>query len=1079
MIKGVLTFGLTRRPIVLLGLLVFICAGLIAFTRLNIEAYPNPAPVILEITAQAAGLSAEEMERYYTIPMEVGLAATPGVDIIRSTSFYGLSFVRVTFRYGIDYYFALNQTAISLQQNVNLPNNVVPSIQGSSLVGEIYRYQVKGPPHFGLTNLRTVQDWVVQRRLLAVEGVVQVNTWGGTTKEFEVEVDLHKLDAYNVTLPQVISAIGNANINVGGRTINFGQQSVNIRGVGLLDSGGAEDLTKGYRVRDIENVVLAQSNGVPIRVRDVAQVSVGHVPRLGNAGRDSEDDVVAAIVVMNRTLHTNDVAPRVKAEIERINGDGTLPPGVKLVAFYDRTTLVSVTTATVLHNLIFGCILVFLVQWTFLGNLRSAIIVGVNIPFALFFSIIVLVLRGEDANLLSVGAVDFGIIVDSAVILVENIFRNCQGGPENRRHLLEQLAEGQFGDDPTRLAGDGGAWTDRLRTIFASALQVDKAVFFSTAVTVAAFVPLFTMQGVEGQIFNPMARTYGYALVGALLATFTVTPVLAAYLLPEHLDESDTLVVLALRHTYTPVLRWSLQHRKTMAVSAAACLGLFALIMPRLGTEFLPALEEGNLWIRATMPPTISLEAGMPIVKRIREILLSYPEIVTVVSQHGRPDNGSDAAGFNNAEFFVPLKPFEEWPTGVSKEKLIDELQKRFAAEFVGIGFNFSQYIQDNVEEGLSGVKGANSVKIIGRDLRTLEAISQQVLKEMASVEGVTDLGVFPVLGQPNLNIKVDRDNAARYGLNAGDINSVVQAALGGTTATTLLEADRQFGVIVRLTREYRSNFDEIRNVKVSYQTPAGTNAYIPLSELADISLDTGASYIYHERNERFIPIKFSVRGRDLGSTVAAAQRRIAQNVKLPVGYRIVWAGEFEELQQAKARLEIIVPISLLMILVLLYGLFNSLRDSLLALAGIPFAAGGGILALYFTGQDFSISAAVGFVSLFGVSVMNGILIMTYFHEVRTPGMSAVEAMFHAASQRMRPMLMTALSACIGLLPAAISTGIGSQVQRPLATVVVGGMFLGPIILLVVVPAVQTLFLDRQRNAAEALPRDQPSALRP
>jgi cobalt-zinc-cadmium resistance protein CzcA len=461
-IKGLLTFGLTRRPIVLLGFLVFLVAGLIAFTKLNIEAYPNPAPVILEITAQAGGLSAEEMERYYTIPMEVGLAATPGVDIIRSTSFYGLSFVRVTFRYGVDYYFALNQTAISLQQNVNLPNNVVPSIQGSSLVGEIYRYQFKGPSHFGLTNLRTVQDWVVQRRLLTVEGVVQVNTWGGTTKEFQVEVDLHKLDAYNVTLPQVISAIGNANINVGGRTIHFGQQSVNIRGVGLFDSGGAEDLTQGFRVRDIENVVLAQSNGVPIKVRDVAQVSVGYVPRLGNAGRDNEDEVVAAIVVMNRTLHTNDVAPRVKAEIERINSDGTLPPGVKLVPFYDRTTLVTVTTATVLHNLIFGCILVFLIQWVFLGNLRSAIIVGVNIPFALFFSIIILVLRGEDANLLSVGAVDFGIIVDSAVILVENIFRNCQGGPENRQHLLQQLAEGRFGADPTRSAGDGGGWTDRL-----------------------------------------------------------------------------------------------------------------------------------------------------------------------------------------------------------------------------------------------------------------------------------------------------------------------------------------------------------------------------------------------------------------------------------------------------------------------------------------------------------------------------------------------------------------------------------------------------------------------------------------
>ncbi len=1070
MLKGVLQFGLTRRPIILLCLLVFVGGGLIAFTKLNIEAYPNPAPVILEITAQANGLSAEEMERYYTIPMEVGLATTPGIDIIRSTSFYGLSFVRVTFNYGIDYYFALTQAAISLQQNVNLPGSAVPSIQGSSLVGEIYRYQVTGPPHFGLTNLRTIEDWIVQRRLLTVPGVVQVNTWGGTTKEFEVEVDLHKLDAYNVTLPQIIAAIGNANINVGGRTISFGQQSVNIRGIGLLNSGGNEDLTQGYHVEDIQNIVLSQTNGVPVKIKDVADVRVGYVPRLGKAGRDREDDVVAAIVVMNRTLHTNDVVPRIKREVEKINTDGTLPPGVKLVPFYDRTILVSVTTKTVLHNLIFGCILVFLIQWIFLGNLRSAIIVGVNIPFALFFSIIILVMRGEDANLLSVGAVDFGIIVDSAVILVENIFRNFQSSPADQQRIVHDLAEGRYGEDPTRGGAGGPAWTDRLRIIFASVLQVDKAVFFSTAVTVAAFVPLFTMQGVEGQIFNPMARTYGYALFGALLATFTVTPVLASILLPEHIAETETIVVRALRAIYSPVLRWSLAHRATMVVVAVGFLALFGFLLTRLGTEFLPALEEGNLWIRATMPPTISLEAGMPIVNRLREILISHPEVITVVSQHGRPDNGSDASGFKNSEFFLPIKPFDEWATCMTKEKLISDLQRQFSNEFSGIGFNFSQYIQDNVEEGLSGVKGANSVKIIGRDLTKLDQIADQVMKEMARVEGVTDLGVFPVLGQPNLNVNVNRERAARYGLNAGDINNVVQAALGGTSATTLLEADRQFSVTVRLAPEYRNAIDSVRSIKVGYQTPSGANAYVPLSELADISLDTGASYIYHERNERFMPIKFSVRGRDLGSTVAEAQQRIAQNVKLPTGYRITWAGEFEELQQAKARLEVIVPISLLMILVLLYGLFNSLRDSLMALAGIPFAAGGGIVALYFSGLDFSISAAVGFVSLFGVSVMNGILIMTYYNEVRASGMGTVEAMFHAAEQRMRPMLMTALSACIGLLPAAVSSGIGSQVQRPLATVVVGGMLVGPIIMLVVVPAVQTLFLGRDRPAAAAPP---------
>jgi heavy metal efflux system protein len=1054
-LKGLLQFGLTRRPIVLLFLLVFIAGGLIAFTRLNIEAYPNPAPVILEITAQAPGLSAEEMERYYTIPIEVGVATTPGVHNIRSTSFYGLSFVRVTFDYGIDYYFAYQQTAISLQQNVSLPNNVSPNIQGSSLVGEIYRYQVVGPPHFGLTNLHSVNQWIVIRRLLRVPGVVAVNPWGGTTKEFEVEVDRDKLDAYGITIPQLISAINNANINVGGRTIDVGQQSVTVRGVGLIDDGGTNDLTKGYNVDDLENIVLTQSNGVPVLVKDVAKVSVGFAQRLSRASRDDQDDIVFGIVVMNRTLHTNDVAARVKAEVEKMNSDGSLPRGVKIVPFYDRTTLVDVTTHTVLHNLIFGCLLVFFIQWIFLGDLRSAIIVGANIPFALFFSIIILVLLGDSANLLSVGAIDFGIIVDSCVILVENVFRNFQAPASDRQQLLLDHSS------PTI---SSRSWTDRLRLIYLSVLQVDKAIFFSTAITIAAFVPLFTMQGVEGQIFGPMAKTYGYALIGALIATFTVSPCLASLLVPEHVRETETALVRGLRRAYTPVLRWTLGHKAVTAAIGIAFLALAGLLVPRLGTEFLPALEEGNLWIRASMPPTISLEAGMKYVTRMREILRSHPEVVTVVTQHGRPDDGSDASPLSNVEIFAPLKPFDQWPAGMTKEKLIEQLQKEFANEFVGIDFNFSQYIQDNIEEALSGVKGANSVKVIGPDLTVLERLGTDVLHQMAQVSGVTDLGVFRVLGQPNLNIKVDRKKAARYGLNAGDINTVVQAAVGGTSAGQVLEGDRQFNINVRCAPEYRNDIDAVGNLRVGYSTPAGNNAYIPLGDLATIKLETGASYIYHEGNERYIPIKFSVRDRDLGGAIEEAQARIAKNVQLPQGYRIVWAGEFEELQAAQKRLEFVVPISLALIMVLLYGLFNSLRDSLVALAGIPFAIAGGVLALYLTGLDFSISAAVGFVSLFGVSVMNGILIITYYNEVRLSGVRGVAAMQRAAEQRLRPMLMTGLSACIGLFPAAISHGIGAQVQRPLATVIVGGMLLGPILLLVVVPALQMLFLGKDQD---------------
>ncbi|HTW38527.1 MAG TPA: CusA/CzcA family heavy metal efflux RND transporter [Steroidobacteraceae bacterium] len=1056
MLRALISLGLLRRPLVLVGLLAFLATGLFAFSKLNIEAYPNPAPVILEITAQAPGLSAEEMERYYTIPMEVGVAATPGVNNVRSTSFYGLAFVRVTFDYGVDYYFAYTQTALALQQNVNLPNGVTPTIQPSSLVGEIYRYQVVGPAHFGLTNLRTLQDWVLQRRLLTVPGVVQVVAWGGTTKEYQVSVDPRKLEGYQITVPQVIQALGNANINVGGRTVDFGQQSVDIRGLGLIGS-----------VDDIGNIVLRAQGGTPVLVKDVAHVKIGYVPRLGQAGRDADDDAVLAIVVMNQTLHTSDVLARVKAEVAKINSDGTLPPGVRIVPYYDRSTLVNVTTHTVLHNLIYGCVLVFLIQWVFLGDLRSALTIAMTIPFALLFSILLLVVTGQSANLLSLGAVDFGVIVDAAVILVENVFRNFQLPPAERRAVVEHHLE-QHALERAR------GWTDRLRLIYVSAIQVDRAVLFSTLIIVAAFLPLFTMQGVEGRIFGPMARTYGYALAGALICTFTVTPALTSLLLPRHVREAETWLVRRLRALYTPVLRWALSHRRETLGGALVFLVIAGVLLTQLGSEFLPTLEEGNLWIRATLPPTISLEAGDALVTRMRQIIKSYPEVITVTSQHGRPDDGSDASGFNNVELFCPLKPFDEWPHGMNKAKLIAALQAQLTSEFVGTGFNFSQYIQDNVEEGLSGIKGANALKIIGPDLNVLERLANEVYAQMLHVRGVEDLGIFHVLGQPNLDVRVDRAKAARYGLNTGDVMSVVQAAMGGTQATTVLEGDREFALTVRFAAPYRDRLGSVRDLPIGYPNAAGGVSYIPLAQIADVALDTGASFIYHERNERLIPVKFSVRGRDLGSTVAEAQARIARNVKLPQGYRLEWAGEFQELRQARARLMIVVPIAVACILVLLYGLFNSLRDSLLTLAGIPFAIAGGVIALYISGQNLSISAEIGFVSLFGVSVMNSILVVTYFLQLWREGQSPEQAMFNAASQRMRSMLMAALSACLGLLPAALSTGIGSQVQRPLATVVVGGMLLGPIMLLIVAPALQMMFLGKVRasgpetaNAAE------------
>jgi cobalt-zinc-cadmium resistance protein CzcA len=561
-----------------------------------------------------------------------------------------------------------------------------------------------------------------------------------------------------------------------------------------------------------------------------------------------------------------------------------------------------------------------------------------------------------------------------------------------------------------------------------------------------------------------MARTYGYALAGALIATFTITPTLTHFLLPEHLKEAETIVVRLLHRIYDPTLRFSLAHRGLMVVTGIAFLAVAAFLSQRLGSEFLPALEENNYWIRASMPTTLSLQAGEAATRKMRLILLQHPEVITVTSQHGRPDNGTDASPFSNVELFAPLKPLDQWTKGMTKDKLTDEVQAEFTKQLPGVVFNFSQYIQDNIEEAISGVKSANSCKILGPNLEMLEKLAHEVQDQMSQVKGICDLGIFPVFGQPNLNIKIDRDKTARYGLNTGDVNTVVQAAMGGTIASTVLEGDREWNLVVRYAPEYRDKIEKIRNIKVGYTTASGANAYIPLRELADVNLSTGGSWIYHETMTRFIPVKFSVRDRDLAGAVAEAQARIKKNVNLPPGYRMIWAGEFEDLQLAKERLEVVVPISLVLILFLLYCLFNSLRDTLLTLAGIPFAIAGGVLALWLTAQPFSISAAIGFVSLFGVSVMDGILMITFYNQAKLRGLQPMEAMYHAATFRMRPLLMTALSACIGLLPAAMSHGIGSQVQRPLATVVVGGMFIGPIMLLIIVPALRMVFLGHEEK---------------
>jgi len=1031
MLRNLIAFCLSRRPLVLITYAVFIAVGSAVFSTMNIEAYPDPAPPIIEIIAQYPGQSPEEVERYVTIPIEIAVSSTPGLKYIRSNTVYALGFIRLQFEYGRDYYFVRQQTLNRLKDAV-LPANVQPVISPAGGISEIFRYELRGPPDMDLIELKTLQNWVVERKLRTVAGVADVATIGGKTKEFQAEIDLSLMMAYGLTLPQIMNAISSGNSNVGGRTIAMGEQSVNVRGLGVVSS-----------LEDIGNIVLSQQGGVPVLLSDVAKIQIGFAPRLGISARDDRGEIVTGIVLMQKLERTMEVVTRVRAAIERINTDGSLPPGIRIESWYDRGDLVAITVRTVLHNLLFGIALIFLIQWVFLGDLRCALIVAGTIPVALFLAVIITVLRGESANLLSVGAIDLGIIVDSTVIMLENIFR----------HLAHR--------GPRVPAAGEESLTDKLHRILTSAVEVDKPIFFSVIITIAAFMPLFTMQGVEGQIFGPMARTYAYALLGAVIATFTVTPVLSSVLLPARVNEVETFLVRQIRRAYHIVLPLAVRRFRLAATIALAFLVVCGALGARLGTEFLPKLEEGNLWIRALLPPTITLEAGRDAVTRMRAMIASYAPVQTVVSEQGRGDEGTDPDGSFVAELFAQLKPADEWPKGLTKAAMVGQMSEQLEREFVGVDFNFSQYIQDNIEEAVSGVKGENSVKIFGPDLAELVRLSKSVKNEIAAVPGVTDPGVFNLLGQPNLVIRIDRATAARYGFSVGDINSVVQAAIGGQEVTRVYEGEMNFALTVRLAPEYRRNVEAIRSIPVALPNsdPKAPTAYIALGDLGEVKLETGAAYIYRENNQRFVPLKYSVRGRDLGSTVAEAQDRIAKKLPMPQGYRMEWTGEFGALVEAQKRLAVIVPLSLLLILMLLYSLFASVRESLLALAGIPFAVAGGILGLYVANLHFSISAAIGFISLFGVSAMDGILLMSYIRRNMDEGIGSDEAIIGAADTRMRQVFMTGLSACIGLLPAAISTGIGSQVQQPLAVVVVGGMLLSPICSLLVIPTVARIFM--------------------
>ena len=1046
--NSIVSFALRQRVLVVVLLVMMLAAGVASFKVLNIEAYPDPVPPLVDIVTQSTGQSAEEIERYITIPLEIQMAGIPNLQAIRTISLFGLSDVKVQFTYDFTYQQAEQWVTNRLSQLGPLPNGAQPQISPTSPIGEIYRYRVVGPDNYSVTDLKTLEDWVLERRFKAVPGVIDVTGWGGKTKTYDIAIDQRKLVGYGLSVPQVLTALGNANINVGGQTVNFGEQSAVVRGVGLIHS--AEEIRK---------TLIANVQGAPVLIGDVAEVTIGNLPRLGIAGTDESDDIVQGIVLMRRGAESVPTIQRVEAEVEKVNSSGILPPGVSIQRIYDRSDLINLTTHTVLHNMVEGIVLIFLLQWAFLGNVRSAVIVAMTIPFALSFAIGLMVIRGESANLLSVGAIDFGLVVDAPVIMVENIFR----------HLAEASAHLGTGPSTLHRIRPPSGFRGKMGTVSIGAAEVSQSIFFAAAIIIAGFVPLFTLSGIEGHIFGPMAKTYAYAIAGGLIATFTVAPALCLLFLPDQVEERETPVVRGLRRVYEPAIEFVLANR-IITFAGVGLIGLLAFFAVRsLGLEFLPKLEEGNLWIRATFPQSVSLEKSDTYVNRMRVLMKSYPEVQTVVSQHGRPDDGTDATGFFNAEFFVPLKPFDTWPAGIDKEKLTQSMTEALEQNFPGVDFNFSQYIQDNVEEAASGVKGENSVKVFGNDLETLEKTANSIAAVLAKIPGIEDLAVLRSLGQPTIRIDVDRVRAARFALAPGDVNAVVQTAIGGQSAGDLYEAgsDRHFPMMVRLAAPYRQSLDSIRHIPIQATAGNGSPIQVPLEDVADVTLVSGAAFIYREQQQRYVPIKFSVRGRDLGGAVLEAQHAVDSKVLLPGGYRLEWVGEFGNLQEAISRLSVVVPLSIALIILLLYLNFGNLRDALLAASVIPMALLGGIFALWLTGTAFSVSSAIGFVALFGIAAMDGILVLSYYNLSLESGLDRPSAMLTTCRTQLRPVMMTCIVACVGLIPAALSTGIGSQVQRPLALVVVGGMLLAPVLILLVLPVLILRFSRAQELPPE------------
>jgi heavy metal efflux system protein len=1018
MISRIVSFALAQRFVILMAALAVIIWGVISYSRLPIDAYPDLSPPHVEIVTQWPGHAAEEIERLISIPLEVEMNGIPNIDALRSVSLYGLSSLKMNFDYDTDPYFAREQ-AFERLANVTLPAGVTAGVSPLfSPSGLVYRYVLVSPDRTP-QELKTLEDWVLERRYRAISGVADDSGLGGTTMQYQVLLDPNRLFAHGITVPQVFQQLSTNNSNAGGGFYSQGGQFYYVRGLGMVKT-----------IDDIGNIVLATNNGIPTYVKDVGKVQIGSAVRLGQFGYMKQDDAVEGVILMRVGEQAQVVLKRVEDLTKELN-QHVLPPDVKIVPFYDRSTLVEETKQTVERNLLRGMLLVLLILGLFLFNVRTALIVAFTIPFALMFAFICLDWRHIPANLLSIGAIDFGILVDGAVVMVENVFR--------------ELA--------LRNAGNNAQEYNLIDVIRSAARDVERPIFYAVAVIIAGYLPIYALAGPSGRLFQPMADTMSFALVGSVICALVILPVLCSFLLRGRIREPKFDLFNPVRRGYGVLLGWSLRYR---AVSLVILLSIFAaslLLIPRIGAEFMPHLDEGALWMRATAPYTISFEEASKLSPKIRDILRTYPQVTTVANELGRPDDGTDATGFFNNEFFIGLKPYNDsaWQGSIhTKKQLVDAINTKMSA-FPGIIFNYTQPAEDAVDEAETGLKSSLAVKIFGGDLATLEDNAKKVKRIISQVPGIADITVVRELGQPSLTIVPNREKIAQYGLNVDDVNTIVETAIGGKAASQVIQGEREFDLLVRMQEPYRKDMDSIKNLLIA--TPDGQ--HLPLSQFADIQINNSASFIYRESNSRFIGVQFSVRDRDLAGAVEEARREVDRQLKLPAGYTFDWGGEYKDYTAARDQMKIIAPLTVVLILLILFVLYGNLKFPLIILFGVLVTQPvGGLLALWWTGTTFSVSSGLGFVALMGVAVLTSVILYSFINKLRLEGMNTADAIYQASVMRLRPIAMTALVACLGLLPAAMSTGIGSDSQKPFAIVIVGGLasrlllsiFLSPIL---------------------------------